>query len=254
MENSNRKYQKHKTSVKVTVKHQVNTYINPGNDESEEPPLHPIYVTVSVNRQFTRFKSRMRRFVSLREFESELNLPQNKSFAENERLIIEEGIKLFNPEDKANFKLTEWSRYYESGLIEVSKCIDLIFNRKISKILQYEYGFELEEFEALPGDVNSTLSVMSILGIGEADKLIEDYSPLLKLRVYESVLRLKYHHNHTYCFWDLKSGYYQDQLLLLLGDEAKPAINKLDQMVEEVIDDEGYMYHLNLLSLKNIPE
>lgn len=236
MEAPKRKYQKHKTSVKITVKHQLNTNAKPDIDAITEERIYPIYVTVSVNGQFTRFKSRLRQSVAPDKLDNLLNMPEHKAFAENELRTIEDSIREFKPGSKKEFKLTDWSKYYLKKTAEISAWINFYVDDTLLDILQHRYNWSNEQMLQLPTDIRSRFAVVTLLGIPEADKLFEQARVVIDLDIYETVIRISHKHNHLYCLWDCLSGYYQQQISNLLGDKAAPIVKEIDRMKPMMAD------------------
>jgi hypothetical protein len=236
MEASKRTYRKLKKNVKITVKHQLNLSQGYEPEEENSEPLYPVYVTISVNRQFTRFRSRFRKSLTKSSFEEVLGSSEAKDFTDNERVIIEESIKRFNPEQKENFKLTEWSKYYEAGLTDIPSFVENILNLKVYHCLENVYNASFDTIIALPSDLKSKLDVFSLLGMKEAEAILREYDLLLKLRIYESAMQIKFNHYNVYCIWDYRSGFYQIHLQRLLEGQAQPIVNQLDKFFSYEVD------------------
>jgi hypothetical protein len=252
MEAPKRKYYKHKTEVKISIKYQLNTNAKPVASAFDDSNLYPVYITVSVNRQFTRFRSRIRSLTPVDGLDEELGCSTNKEFIDNEVSTIESTLRSFIPESKVDFKLSDWSRHYATGLIEVSSWVDFIINKKISDIIRSEFEWNLTDYETLPSDIQASLHTLRLLGSRTAKTLFEEFSPILNLKAIEAAIRIKEGHNHSYCLWDVYNKFYQNRLSSFLGADALPIISLLESLFESVAYNEDFSRARNMLSQKSI--
>ncbi|GAB4026405.1 hypothetical protein [Spirosoma gilvum] len=212
METTPRKYQKHKTEVKITVKHFVNTELKPEIDTFSGKLIYPLYVRVRVNRQLTKFKSQLNHSISVDYLDEFLSTEPFKAYADNERLIIEQTIKEMKPEQKANFKLKNWSALYKGGLQPISEIISDFIIRGIIALLRETYHWTESELKPLYAiTIPEIFTLLYKVNIPDAKAIEEKYSILLKTGDYER--KIQGNAAYEFSLLDGQYGFFQSQLL-----------------------------------------
>ena len=214
METTPRKYQKHKTEVKITVKHFLNTELKPDVDKLTGELLYPLYVRVSVNRQLTKFKSRLSYCLPVEGLEQFLDSSPVSEYVENERLIIEQTISNERPEHKDIFKLKNWSDRYKGGLDSISETISSLISNDIDHLVRHLYHWtdaELKQLHSLT--IPEMLVFLLRREVPEAYSIQEQYGVLLETRSYENLIQAVDNVAFDFCIWDTINGFFQSRLL-----------------------------------------
>lgn len=128
-----RKYQKHKTDYKITVKHYLNTKITvfqPGWGNA-----HPIYLQITLKRQTTLIKSKFPLGLTIDKYKQWS--ANDSSFIralerEKERVIYL--IKLLKPFEHEDFDLSNISLAYNEDMRSLKYNIDTFLNFEIERV------------------------------------------------------------------------------------------------------------------------
>jgi len=236
MEQTKRKYQKHKTDVKITVKHFLNTELKPDIDKNTGSLLYPLYIRVGVNRQLTKLRSRLNYLLPIEDLEQFLSLTPIEEYVENERLIIEQTISNERPEQKDTFKLTQWSDRYRSGLDSLGDTISTLILNDIDFILRYQYHWteaELNRIDRLT--IPEIFVFLSREGVTDAQSVQEQYGVLLETTSYQHIVQAVDNVAFDFCLWDVVNGFFQNRLLkskIPIASDYMSTLNKVLPSIE----------------------
>lgn len=121
MEATKRKYQKHITGGKVAIKH----YLRKNKQVDEFNNLHSVYVQITIKRQTTQFRSRIRGSAGVLEedFENQ-QFEIYKDAIERDIKLIEFIVKMVNPFDKVDFNVNEIAKIYNYAGVDLQYLFD----------------------------------------------------------------------------------------------------------------------------------
>ncbi len=239
METQIRKYQKHKTDYKISVSYYVKKVADANVSPISGNKLQPVYIRVVVKRQNTSIRSRLNFNTSEAHLPEFLKLPHIAAFVANETEIIKQSIIDKKPDQNQDFKIVDWTAYYEAGFKPVFDCALMVAMNKVARSLQVDYGMSKDEYRVIDYRSIKGLQFLSKLGISVATDLLEKYAFIWRIGSYEAQFRHDTNTAVKFCFWDLHSGYYQQALAPYFGDDA----SKFNRLLSEL--------HAEFISLPN---
>lgn len=173
-----RKYQKHKTEGKITVKHYLDVKLKPSIHEGKE--YYPVYVRVTAKAQAAQFKSTTNIIATQNDFDNEVWNDEAKKALQKEVENIIAIVKDLKPFERQNFRITELTELYTNLSKPFFDILDLRFREFLK--LKFEDYFNQTYSKEVDGNALLIRNVVH-LGINWKSKsslifkLLESYVP-----------------------------------------------------------------------------
>lgn len=204
-----------------------------GDSAPVEVPGYPIYVRVTFLGKTVSLRSRLTVKVPAEEYDSYMNLEETIRFIKVERATIIATVKLFNSEVNHDFKISEWSSFYNGLNISLFSCIQKFLSEELKKILHNYPATSLypDCIRVLTGGLQA-LPFLSSLDFKPANQLLEQYSTLFRMLSIDKSNYLDVTFTQPYySVWDWKIGSLQS----ILSEENNPFLPEAEPLLDHIL-------------------
>ncbi|MFD2937066.1 hypothetical protein [Spirosoma flavum] len=235
-----RKYNKSKEGYTVSVTYFLRKEADflekfMDNDDSEsDTPKFPLYIRVAFLQQNVKIRSRLMVKLTDNNFDDYMALPFVEEFVHSEIAAIKYSVQEFNPDQKQNFRISEWSNFYKNGNDDLSVSVEDILTDRLIESMKNTVDI-LGHERALLAIASGGLSLIWILasmGLKPALSLYNEFRPIFDIITPEdSAYRGQFSHKPEYTSWDWKVGTYQAMIEKKYRSKSKPLLSLLENIL-----------------------
>lgn len=203
------------------------------NDDEEEASQYPIYVRVTFLGKTVSLRSRLMAKTTVDDYDSYMGLAETIRFITIEENTIRATVRLFKPELNPEFKISEWSSFYNELNISLFTCVRKFISEELKQVLyndpvisSYQDSIRIlsQGLQALP--------FLASLKFKPGVDLLEKYISLFKMLDFDKS-------NYTdftlvephYSAWDWKTG----SLLKMLESENNPYVAEGGPLLDHIL-------------------